>query len=245
MMVASATAASDLSLQVLDAEGAGESAPRPVDPAPATNAGFSEKGEYRFFVPPGGPWRFHVDDLPLKKTDAEAGASWEWTPGFYAGEVTAELIGPSGRPVSQYLLDVSPHLGKLGRDIFRKMLEEVWAADPALVLGEEPATTDVGARGDRDNSLIRFARMRRYGAGLLRALERVTRNPIRNLRTRRELVPAHRVRRVDRRTAQAVLRSRELLAVLTGQAATAEALTDPLDVPVTESHLDCPDLKGC
>ena len=51
----------------------------------------------------------------------------------------AELVREDGVVVAQYRLDVSPRPDKLGRDIFGQMLDELWAFDPRLVLGSEPA----------------------------------------------------------------------------------------------------------
>ena len=210
-----------------------------VRPSPAANEGFREDRRY-LFERPGAGWSLFVDDEALEHAP-EQPAAWLWEPGFYAGEVTAELRHPSGRVATLYLLDVSPDPLKTGRETFEEMLAEIWAEDPLLVTGSEPATRKIGTLGEAQNPLLELARLRRHGPNFLQALIAACARPRRELVTRRELTPLHRVRRVDRRTAAAAARSPDVVAFLAGTlppAAQVAALQ--LDVPRVEESLDCP-----
>ncbi|MES2919827.1 MAG: hypothetical protein V4729_14575 [Pseudomonadota bacterium] len=85
-------------------------------------AGFREGGAY-WIAKPLTPAVLYVDDAALP--DAADAGFWEWAPGFYAGEVAAELEMVEGGATEVYFLDVSPHEGKLGRDLYAQMIREV------------------------------------------------------------------------------------------------------------------------
>src|SRR5688572_26695581 len=119
--------------------------------SPARNSGFIERRQYRFNKP-GEDWTFLIDDEPLADL-ADVPDMWTWSPGFYAGEVTAQLAGPGGQS-SLFLLDVGPEPSKLGRESFDQMLDEVWAEDPNLVIGSEPAGRSIGDLGTDQNAWL-------------------------------------------------------------------------------------------
>src|ERR1035438_3634005 len=104
-----------------------------LDPAPASNSGFDERQCY-FFKQPLAGWSLYIDDELLQFVSHQSDI-WEWKPGFYAGEVTAELKRPDGSSAGLFLLDVGPDPGKVGREVFESMLKELWAEDPTLVIG--------------------------------------------------------------------------------------------------------------
>jgi hypothetical protein len=137
-------------------------------PVPGENRGFTERGRYAF-ERPGESWAFIVDDEPLQ-TDRNNRTFWSWQPGFFAGEVTAALVHPDGEVVALYLLDVAPDPAKVGRDVFRQMVDELCEEDPELVVGSEPATTHIGELGETQNPWVEFARLRRYAPEFLKAL---------------------------------------------------------------------------
>lgn len=216
------------------------------------NTGFAESLTARFLHPaPGTGWTLYIDDEPQPSTATAQGPAWCWTPGFYSGEVTAELIAPDGRLTRRFLLDVAPAPHKLGRNDFATMLEAVWAFDPELVLGREPAQRAIGRQGDRQSLLLRLARLRRHAPNAIRALRLVQRQPIRRLHAERELIPPTRVRRIDRLTASTLARQPDLAVALCGEPLSGGATTlmppaDPLldiarrlDVPASEPTLDC------
>jgi hypothetical protein len=174
-------------------------------PAPVGNPGFTEAKRY-VFQKPCGDWSFHVDDEPLPD-DPSKPSCWIWEPGFFAGEVTAEMVRADDKNTVLFLFDVAPDASKLGRDVFMRMVNELWQEDPLLVVGSEPATTPNGDLGDQEDPWAAFSRLRRYGPDVLRALGTVRAYPRRTLRSRRDSVPLHQVRRTDRQTAATLLRS--------------------------------------
>src|SRR5687768_6570238 len=99
-------------------------------PAPNENRGFVEASAYQIEKPASG-WSLLVDDEPLRDDDGR-GMGWRWEPGFFAGEVTAELLAPTGTRAGVFLLDVSPSPAKAGRDVFQNMIDELWNEDPAF-----------------------------------------------------------------------------------------------------------------
>ena len=71
------------------------------------NRGFAERQEATFIGPTDLECRLLVDDEPLGRVEGSAN-EWAWTPGFYAGEVRAELLDADDRSLGVWLLDVSP-----------------------------------------------------------------------------------------------------------------------------------------
>ena len=210
---------------------------QPLHPAPSENRGFTERGRYAF-EEPGAGWLLRVDDEPLGHAAGEP-AHWLWEPGFYAGEVTAELVGPGANDRALFLLDVAPDASKLGRDVFRRMLDELWCEDPELVVGSEPATIRIRELGAFENPWLAFARLRRYCPDFLRAIAHLRANPRRALRVRRASTPLHQARRVDRQTAASLARSPTIALLLDGLDAEASLPAESaLDVPFVEETLD-------
>lgn len=209
-----------------------------LHPAPAGNRGFTERGRYGF-EKPGDGWELRVDDEPLADA-AEERASWVWEPGFFAGEVTAELVGPAEADRALFLLDVSPDPSKVGREMFAQMLEDLRLEAPELLFGSEPATARIGDLGQFDDPWLAFSRFRRYCPDVLRALSQVRVDPRRTLRVERTSAPLHHARRVDKRTALSLARS-PAVALLLDDAPTPSRPSDEsrLDVPFVEETFDC------
>ncbi len=204
-----------------------------VDPNDVAT-GFREGGKYRIRKTCEGDCLL-IDDEFLK-TD---GDDWMWNPGFYAGQVCAELLCSDGRLRANYTLDVSPNPEKLGRDMFDTMLDQIWEFDPSLALGAEPAALPVGHEGNTSSPWLQYARMRTYGDKFLRALSAISRQPLRELVAERTHLPPHLARRADRQTALTALSVPQLLPIL-GLGGNS-ALTDkPLyfNVPVARETLD-------
>ena len=120
----------------------------------------------------------------------------EWQPGFYAGEVRAELLD-GDRSLGDWRLDVSPDPSKAGREVYEAMLKEIMGFDATLVLGQEPARRRLGAMGDTDNPLVLFERLRHRRDPLERSLAAIRANPASVLRSRRRFVPLRAVRRAE------------------------------------------------
>ena len=201
--------------------------------APAQNGGFTECGRY-LFQTPGPEWLMRIDDEPMRVAEG----FWVWEPGFYAGEVTAELQESPGSRHSLFLFDVAPSPEKAGREAFREMLDDLRTAAPDLLVGSEPATTRMGQIGSSDSLWVAFARLRRYGPEFLQALKRLQSHPRRALHARRTSAPLNHVRRVDRTTALALARSPIVGFFAEGADARPDASTR-LDVPIVEETLDC------
>src|SRR3546814_8004238 len=88
---------------------------------------------------------------------------------FYAGQVLAELVAGTGQRIAEYWLDVGPDQSKLGADVFIRMLDELYAFDPELLLGTEAAQASIGVSGEVASPLLAYARLRRYGEEIGRA----------------------------------------------------------------------------
>jgi hypothetical protein len=204
--------------------------------APDQNDGFTENGCY-LFRKPAGQWAFHVDDEPLQD-DAARPSCWVWKPGFYAGEVTAELTSSEGRRAALFLLDVSPDASKLGRDEIEAMVRDLLAKEPSLVLGTEPATGQTGHLSGTEDPWLAFFRLRRYAPDFVRALEPIRSRPRRALRVRRDSVALHRVRRIDRQTVRSIVRGSSAALLTTDDHDPTVGWDTRLDVPSVEESLD-------
>jgi len=210
---------------------------RVLHPAPAENLGFAETRHY-LFQKPQADCSLYVDDEPLPDHPSKP-SCWVWEPRFFAGEVTAEIVMADGTNPILFLLDVAPDVNKLGREVFAQMVNELWQEDPVLVIGSEPATTRSGDLGSQEEPWVAFARLRRYGPESLRALAAIRACPHRALRSRRDSVPLHYARRVDRQTTAALLRS-PAVGLFAPDAEKLPALTQKsrLDVPRVEETVD-------
>lgn len=176
---------------------------RALEPFPILNQGFRESREAQFIAADG--WELRIDDETIERH----GLTWSWTPGFFAGQVRAELIGPG--TTSEWLLDVSPEPTKLGKARFDEMLAELLEEAPALVFGEQASTISV-MRGDMPldrelESLLAFMRLRTRAGEFIRAVRRIEEQPRQALRRKRERVAAHRAQRVDPAALARLLRS--------------------------------------
>ena len=210
-------------------------------PAPQVNPGFQERQPVTFIGPPDKDCRLLIDDEPLALTSAVEGRGWMWEPGFFAGEVTAELRVRYGEVLGRWRLDVSPDPLKLGGEMFREMVAELLKFDPELVLGQEPARSRLGSLSEHQNPLVALARLRIHSEGIFAAFSSVIREPIKAIRPRRCRVPLQAVRRVDRRSILTSMRRPALLAVLKNLESdlieqTPNAMS--VDVPEVEQHLD-------
>ena len=206
------------------------------------NGGFAERQKATFIGPADRECRLLVDDEPLGPV-ARSANEWAWTPGFYAGEVRAELLDADDRSLGVWLLDVSPDRNKAGREVFARMIDEILDFDPHLVIGEEPARRRLGALGDTDDPLVWFERLRARQRDLERALAAIRREPVSVLRARRRFVPLRDTRRADLRTLRSALRQPATLAAIRPVAASKPyaAGSEPiLDVPGVERTLDSP-----
>ncbi|HBO7163482.1 TPA: hypothetical protein L4967_004951 [Pseudomonas aeruginosa] len=175
----------------------------------ALTLGFGELGVYRFRALP--EHRFYIDDALLPEQLNEGEAIWLWEPGYFAGEVSAELTDRHGNIVARYRLDVAPSGDKLGKDIFATMLEEILSFDAKLLFGTESAQFSIGTDGDNSTPHLQYARLRRYGESLVVSLQQVTERPLTRLRRERVAVEAHQVRRLEPSAVRAAFKSRTMI----------------------------------
>ena len=96
--------------------------------------------------------RLLVDDEPL---DARGSGVWVWKPGYYAGPVRAELLGPDGGGARALAARREPGpQAKVGPEFFTGMVRDILEHDPELVLGTEPARHRLGALGETEDPLV-------------------------------------------------------------------------------------------
>ena len=211
----------------------------PVEP----NGGFTELQPTTFVAPDDREYRLLVDDEPLGQVETGRN-EWVWQPGFYAGEVRAELLDRNDRTRGRWRLDVSPDAGKAGRDLFERMINEIVDFDAHLVVGEEPARRRLGALGETEDPLVWLERLRQRRSELNQALAAIRREPVSVLKARRRFVPLRDVRRTDLRTLQAAIRRPATLAeIATGTGSRipdGSAGAAVLNVPSMERTLDAP-----
>jgi len=204
-------------------------------PAPAQNPGFIEARQYAF-EKPNEFCQLRIDDEPLNDLPGESNY-WSWSPGFFAGEVTAELVDPTGAS-TLFLLDVAPDPAKVGRHVFHQMVQELLRDAPSLVIGSEPAVSSIGDLGTEQDPWLEFARLRRHAPRFLASLSAIAAKPRRALFVRRTSEPLHHVRRVDRHTAIALARSSAVAALFADTEAPALPAESRLDVPFVAETLD-------
>lgn len=160
--------------------------------------GFSELSTYHFIAQKD--WVLYVDDVRLESVNWQGETAWRWKPGFFAGEVMAELFNEHQERIGIYRLDVSPDSKKLGSDTFASMVNEILDFDPALLFGTEDAQVSIGAEGAITSPHLQYSRLRRYGDRLVEGLQQITKKPLTTLQRERALVSAHAVKRMDATT---------------------------------------------
>lgn len=203
------------------------------------STGFREQSKYHFLSIPGA--ELYIDDLPLVPGVRDGESVWGWSPGYFAGEVCAELVDGQGEVLSSYRLDVSPDASKVGRESFERMLEQIFAFDPALLFGTESAQFGIGSQGQKTDPHLQYSRLRRHGDQLLRALRQVAARPLVSLRHERAWLPAHKVRRLDRQSLHQVMRDPAALALLSSEAVTRLSPSEVrFDVPSVYEDQDNP-----
>lgn len=203
------------------------------------STGFREQGKYYFLSIPGAA--LYIDDLPLAVNVRDGESVWSWSPGYFAGEVCAELVDDQGEVFASYRLDVSPDSNKVGREPFERMLEQIFAFDPALLFGTESAQFGIGSQGQKTDPHLQYSRLRRYGGQFLRALKQVAARPLVSLRHERTRLSVQKVKRLDRQSLHQVLRDPAALALLTPEADTTRAPVEVrFDVPSVYEDQDNP-----
>jgi hypothetical protein len=199
--------------------------------ADTPSTGFIEGGRYVFACTEN--LRLVIDDIDLPRV-AEG---FHWSPGFYAGQVNAELLGSDGGCVAHYQLDVSPTPDKLGRDLFEAMLRDLATSAPDLLLGSEAHQALFNPGELPAPSEVQYVRLRRYALECCSALQRICERPLTRLVRERRRTAIHKIRRLDVRTALMAARS-PVGTVVTNRTDTGKYATGLLDAPVIEDTLD-------
>lgn len=190
----------------------------------AASVGFMELRTYRFGVL--ADCDFYIDDVRLETIVHEGELFWSWTPGFFAGEVVAELVDLQGRLKASYRLDVAPDPAKLGSESFAEMLQTIMLFDPALLFGTEEAQYQIGNEGLNSNVHLQYSRLRRYGEQMLGAMQKVAQKPLTVLRHERTSVQAHRVKRLDRQSIHQALKNPAAVGLLCADSLARRDLSD-------------------
>ncbi len=198
------------------------------------NDGFREHESATFRALGTPEARVLVDDEPLPTNES---GDWLWSPGFFAGPVRAELLDPSGQALGRWTLQVSPDPKKAPGDIFKRMVGDILAHHPALLVGAESSRIRFGALDSGDDPFVALERLRQREEGLLRTIAVIRREPRSVLRSRREFVPLHRVRRADPRTLAMAVREPAVIGAIRSRETTVQPF---LSVPTTERSLDSP-----
>lgn len=201
--------------------------------------GFLERGSYLFFSPVAMA-SLYIDEAPAEPYTSGGSAGWRWEPGFYAGQVMAELFDGSGHCIAEYRFDVAPDNTKLGADVFYDMLDELYEFDPELLFGTEAAQASMGSSGEFSSPLLAYARLRRYGESLLSALRGVSALPLARLKQERMLMPYQSVRRLDAASVRQLLRRPETAVLLLGKGDHETGRIPLLDVMRSSDSLDNP-----
>ena len=176
-----------------------------------------------------------IDDVPIGRTADGKGFSWK--PGFYAGRVLAEVVDGDGRTLEVFQLDVDPAPGKLGLTRFQRMLDELMAFRPELLLGTEPAQSPFDHGGAQSNPEIQYARLRRYGSACVKALQIVCSTPLTRLRRDRRVVMPHQARRIDTATVRELSRRPTVSAILMHEHSGGDG-SNRISVPIVEQTVD-------
>jgi Domain of unknown function (DUF2357)/PD-(D/E)XK nuclease superfamily len=210
--------------------------------APAHNLGFRESAAYHFLAAGNASWQLFIDDEPISPESAGRSNSWVWTPKFFAGPVTAELVDESTGEHFVFVLNVAPDPMKFDASGFERMVRRVREEDPELILGEEPALAAIGREGALRNPWVLFMRLRRFRTEFLRSLRAISSRPIQVVTRTRMEVPLNRVRKIDSVSVLGAVRRPQLLRALAegsrSYAASSASAVDLLNVPHVEATLD-------
>lgn len=203
-------------------------------PAGGAAAGFVEGETYIVHVDRIDA-RILIDDVPLERQLGQN--AFIWRPGFYAGQVIAEVLDDQERVLGSCVLDIGPSPGKIGGPQFQHMVMEILAFRPELLLGDGATLPEFGHEADCVSHEVAYARLRRYGPAVLAALRAVCASPLTRLHLQRRTVMPHQARRLDVPAVRQLARSRFAGHVLGLEVASAETLAR-ISVPYTEHTFD-------
>lgn len=201
--------------------------------------GFSERRDYLIRVV-SEKSRLYVDDALLPKDNSQQ--HWIWSPGFYAGEVVAELEIEGRHEPLKFYFRVDPAPEKASCEKYLKYIQQIVDYAPSLVVGTEPARHAVSGRSPQLSLWVSYARLRCYADQYLAGLRAVVDRPVVGHTHYREQVPIHCARRVDSTTIQRLRTNPALLLAIVNRKYEGSAVLEnnSLDIPLTEPTLDIP-----
>jgi hypothetical protein len=202
-------------------------------------SGFSERRDYLIRVVSERS-RLYVDDSLLPKDSSQQ--YWIWSPGFYAGEVVAELELEGRHEPLKFYFKVDPAPEKASCEKYLKYIQQIVDYAPSLVVGNEPARHAVSGRSSKLSLWVSYARLRCYADQYLAGLRAVVDRPIVGHAHYREQVPIQCARRVDLTTIQRLRTNPALLSAIANRKYEGSAVLEnnSLDIPLSEPTLDIP-----
>ena len=205
--------------------------------------GFHEQGTYAI-QRPAPDTRLYIDDQPINAAPGDM--YWKWSPGFYAGRVTAELTGADGLSSKRYYLEVAPDKDKIDKSKFERLLKDIADYLPEYLLGNEPAQIKAGGRSPFLSVWLAYARLRANAEAYINSLRELSEHSITRLRYRREHTDIHRVKRIDVFTIRSLCTNPELSRALRaktmgeGSGTTYVARDTRVNAPFHEVSVDNP-----
>ena len=170
-------------------------------------------------------------EVPSKYTEIremETFIKWEIPIEDHTGEVTLELISQNGAEC--WTLDIAPHEGKLGRDAYSELLEELNNKIEGLVFdaGHGRAGANISAHGvDNAPGIEKFILLKTYMRTLQKAFNAIKEEPQRRLIAERQAKRLSQARRSDKKTLISAARKPGLVAAITHQRSNLGYCTDP------------------
>ncbi|WP_180970737.1 DUF2357 domain-containing protein [Burkholderia sp. WAC0059] len=203
-------------------------------PADGISTGFVEAQTYVVRIAGSGA-QVLIDDTPLERQPARN--MFLWSPGFHAGRVVAEVLDDLGQVQGTCSLDVGPSPDKVGHPEFLRMIDEILAFRPELLLGGGSSWSTFGKEDDTTSPEVIYARLRRYAPIALAALQTICSHPLSHLRRVRLTVMPHQARRLDTTTVRELARSRFVGQIL-GLEVTSTDAPSRINVPHSERTFD-------
>lgn len=202
--------------------------------------GCTEWQPYEFTLSDSDGCDIFVDDARLP-TKSGTSKTWLWSAGFFAGDVLLQVVDRDDKLRAEFTIVVSTAPLKLAPSDYSSMLAELFEFNAALMLGFESAQNSIGVEGSFQSVQLAYARLKFFGPAFVSALANLKRQPQTRLRHRRELVPLHRVRRIDHTTVRSALMNPDAFAVLKSTVHFGGVSKVPsFNVPSAEHTVDIP-----
>jgi len=173
--------------------------------------GLQELGVYSILRPDKNS-NLYIDDSPIP-TESES-AFWEWSPGFYSGRVTVEVVSPTSYQPKTYFFDVAPDQKKIDKAQFANYLQDIADYLPDYLLGSEPAKTGLGGKSPLVSLWVAYTRLKANADAYLRGLQMIRERPITRLKYLRDRVNIYQAKKIDAATISGLRSNPALLEAL-------------------------------